>query len=150
MNIEETRKIVKKYFEGKVDKGGNPYIVHLEYVSSFGRNEKEKIIGLLHDILEDTLLTKKDLLNMGFSQEIVDTVFLLTHSKSISYNEYIDRIIQSNNKVAMYIKKIDMENNMDLTRLTNTTEKDVKRVNEKYKPNYMKIVKALEEEHENI
>ena len=39
---------------------------------------------------------------------------------------------------------------MDLTRLKNKTEKDIKRVNEKYKPNYLKIVKALEEENESI
>lgn len=150
MNIEKTRKIVKKYFEDKVDKGNNPYMEHLEYVSFHGRNETEKIVGLLHDILEDTHLTRTDLLDMGFSSEIVDTVFLLTHSKNLSYNEYIERIIKSKNKMAMYIKKIDMEHNMDLTRLKNKTEKDIKRVNEKYKPNYLKIVKALEEENESI
>ena len=77
MNIEETQKLVKKYFKDKVDKGNNPYMEHLEYVSSLGRNETEKIIGLLHDTLEETELTKEELLEFGFSKEIVEVIEIL-------------------------------------------------------------------------
>lgn len=143
MNIEETQKLVKKYFEGKLDKGGKPYIKHLEYVSSRGRNETEKIMGLLHDILEDTNLTANDLLNLGFSKEIVEVVEILTRKKGESYNNYIDSIIMTKNEAALYIKKIDMEHNMDLSRLKNIQIKDILRVKKKYKPNYEKICKAL-------
>ena len=141
--LKRAYEISKKYFEGKLDKGGYPYINHLEYVSSYGRNETEKIIGLLHDILEDTDLAKKDLLEFGFSNEIVDVIEILTRTKDKSYNDYIESIILSKNESALYIKKVDMEHNMDLRRITNIQKKDILRVKNKYKPNYEKICKAL-------
>ena len=144
MNIEETQKLVKKYFKDKVDKGNNPYMEHLEYVSSLGRNETEKIIGLLHDTLEETELTKEELLEFGFSKEIVEVIEILTRTKNESYNEYIESIILSENESALYIKKIDMEHNMDLSRIKNIDEIDILRVENKYKPNYEKICIALE------
>ena len=141
--LEKAYIISKRYFEEKLDKGGYPYINHLEYVSSYGRNETEKIIGLLHDILEDTDLAKKDLLEFGFSNEIVDVIEILTRTKDKSYNDYIESIILSKNESALYIKKVDMEHNMDLRRITNIQKKDILRVKNKYKPNYEKICKAL-------
>lgn len=143
MNLEKTKVFVAKYFKDKVDKGNNPYMEHLEYVSSHGRNETEKIIGLLHDTLEDTELTKEELLEFGFSKEIVEVIEILTRTKNKSYNEYIESIILSENESALYIKKIDMEHNMDLSRIKNIKEKDILRVENKYKPNYKKICKAL-------
>ncbi len=144
MNIEEVRKIVRKKFEGKFDKGNHPYIEHLEYVSSHGRNEKEKIMGLLHDTLEDTDLTKEKLLELGISKEIVEVVDILTREKNTTYNDYIESIISSKNESALYIKKIDLEHNMDLKRIKNITKKDILRVENKYKPNYQKICEALQ------
>ena len=141
--LEKAYIISKRYFEEKLDKGGYPYINHLEYVSSHGRNENEKIIGLLHDILEDTDLTKEKLLEFGFSKEIVLVIELLTRDKNKSYDDYIETIILSENESALYIKKIDMEHNMDLSRIKNIQEKDILRVENKYKPNYKKICKAL-------
>lgn len=143
MNLEKTKVFVAKYFKDKVDKGNNPYMEHLEYVSSHGRNETEKIIGLLHDTLEDTELTKEELLEFGFSKEIVEVIEILTRTKNKSYNDYIESIILSENESALYIKKIDMEHNMDLSRIKNIKEKDILRVENKYKPNYKKICKAL-------
>ena len=143
MNLEKTKVFVAKYFKDKVDKGNNPYMEHLEYVSSHGRNETEKIIGLLHDTLEDTELTKEELLEFGFSKEIVEVIEILARTKNKSYNEYIESIILSENESALYIKKIDMEHNMDLSRIKNIKEKDILRVENKYKPNYKKICKAL-------
>ncbi len=143
MNLEKTKVFVAKYFKDKVDKGNNPYMEHLEYVSSHGRSKTEKIIGLLHDTLEDTELTKEELLEFGFSKEIVEVIEILTRTKNKSYNEYIESIILSENESALYIKKIDMEHNMDLSRIKNIKEKDILRVENKYKPNYKKICKAL-------
>lgn len=143
MNLDKAHELVIKYFGNKKDKGGNPYIWHLEYVSSKGRNEEEKIIGLLHDILEDTILEERDLIKAGFNEKIIKIIKILTRNKKIPYDEYIDSIIKSGNKVALYIKKTDMEHNMDLSRIKNITEKDIERIEEKYKPNYIKICDAL-------
>ena len=143
MNLEKTKVFVAKYFKDKVDKGNNPYMEHLEYVSSHGRNETEKIIGLLHDTLEDTELTKEELLEFGFSKEIVEVIEILTRTKNKSYNDYIESIILSENESALYIKKIDMEHNMDFTRCPNLDEATREKLQKKYTQNYSKICAAL-------
>lgn len=137
--------LAERYFKDQVDKGGNPYMEHLYYVSSRGRNETEKIVGMLHDILEDTSLTESDLISFGISEPLVKKIALLTRDKSISYPDYIDHLLESRDEEVIYVKKIDMENNMDLRRISSVTPKDIERVEKKYKPNYQKICKALEE-----
>lgn len=44
-----------------------------------GGNDEEIATALLHDTLEDTSLTKFDLLNAGINQSVVDAVIALTH-----------------------------------------------------------------------
>lgn len=50
---------------GQKDKSNKPYIFHLLYVMNNVSDLNAKIVGVLHDILEDTNLTKNDLLNYG-------------------------------------------------------------------------------------
>lgn len=145
--LQIAQKLVQKKFKNKVDLGGHPYLEHLEYVSSHGRNEVEKVVGLLHDILEDTDITPKDLMTFGFSKDIIKKIELLTREKHIDYVSYIDHLVESKDENALFIKKIDLENNMDLSRIAITQEKDIDRVNFKYKPAYQKVCKALHDLH---
>lgn len=135
--------IVRRAFLDKKDRGGNPYIEHLLYVSSQVSGKNAKVVALLHDIIEDTMITKEDLLWMNFPQSIVDSVLLVTKREEEIYEEFIERLIQSNNKDALMVKKADMEHNMDLSRIPMITEEDQKRVEKKYKPNYQKIMNKL-------
>ena len=135
--------IVRAVFKNIRDKGGNPYLDHLYYVSDHLKEINMKIVGLLHDLIEDTDITYNDLLEVGFTKNIIDAVELLT--KKEEYDKYIDRIINSNNKIALMVKKVDLENNMDLSRIKKPTSKDYDRLNNKYKPQYKKIVKKIKE-----
>ncbi len=135
--------IVRAVFKNIRDKGGNPYLDHLYYVSDHLKDINMKIVGLLHDLIEDTDITYNDLLEVGFTKNIIDAVELLT--KKEEYDKYIDRIINSNNKIALMVKKVDLENNMDLSRIKKPTSKDYDRLNNKYKPQYKKIVKKIKE-----
>ena len=135
--------IVRAVFKNIRDKGGNPYLDHLYYVSDHLKDINMKIVGLLHDLIEDTDITYNDLLEVGFTKNIIDAVELLT--KKEEYDKYIDRIINCNNKIALMVKKVDLENNMDLSRIKKPTSKDYDRLNNKYKPQYKKIVKKIKE-----
>ena len=135
--------IVRRVFLDKKDRGGSPYIEHLLYVSSQVSGKNAKVVALLHDIIEDTMITKEDLLWMNFPQSIVDSVLLVTKREEEIYEEFIERLIQSNNKDALMVKKANMEHNMDLSRIPMVTEEDQKRVEKKYKPNYQKIMNKL-------
>lgn len=112
------------------DKAGIEYINHPLKVASLVYNEKEKIVALLHDTIEDTYITEQHLIDYGFLNEIIEAVKVLTHSKDVPYMDYIQKI--KGNKLARKVKIADLTHNSDLTRLKNITEKDRKRC-EKYK-----------------
>ena len=143
---EKAKIIVDRVFKDVKDKGGYPYTNHLYSVSEAVDTIEKKIVGLLHDIVEDTDITLDDLLDIRFSDEIVEAVDLVTKRKSEgeSYPEFIDRIIDSNNIIALDVKRADIENNMDLSRIDNPTEKDYERNEKKYKPQYKKLIKVRE------
>lgn len=142
---EKARSIVNEVFKEKKDKGGNPYITHLYTVSNNLDTIEEKTVGLLHDIIEDTEITYKDLEEVGFPKKILEVLELVTRKSNETYDEFINRIIKSNNLTALKVKQKDMENNMDLSRIKNPKEIDKKRIEEKYKPQYKKIINKLGE-----
>lgn len=142
--LYKTLEIVLKLFNGKLDKSGIPYIVHLMKVYEGVSDYQEKIISLMHDILEDTNITVKELEEMGYTKEILDTLIILTKEKGEYYPDYIDRIINSNNIHALNVKLSDLKHNMDITRIKNPTVNDYERVSKRYLPAYNKIQLKLE------
>ena len=132
INTKLTRKamiIAYEAHKNQVDKSGVPYIYHPIHVAEQMDTENECIIALLHDVVEDTNVTIKQLEEV-FSKEIIDILKLLTREENIEYDEYIKRI--KNNSIACKVKIADLTHNLDKTRLDFVTEVDVKR-NEKYK-----------------
>ena len=128
------------FFKDKKDKGGFPYLGHLMYVSNSFDDEDHKIVGLLHDIIEDTVVSKTILLELGFSEKIVDAIVILTRTTD-DYYKYIHDIADSKNMLAIDIKLKDLENNMDLARIKDPVEEDYKRL-EKYKECYKILEKV--------
>lgn len=112
------------------DKCGEPYILHPLRMMVKLTTEEERIAAVLHDVVEDTEVTMKDLKAEGFSQTTLTAVDLLTHDKNKhSYEEFIQRLAP--NPIARAVKLKDLEDNMDLRRLPNPTPKDFQRL-EKY------------------
>lgn len=133
--------ITAKAFENVLDKGGQPYILHCFRVmnNSIG-DEDIKCAAIMHDLVEDTdenseinytfeLLTK-----LGFSDKTIGLLHLLTHQKETSYEDYIKAI--SCNKGATEIKKRDLEDNCNITRIKGMRKKDFDRT-EKYHKAYI-------------
>lgn len=141
---EQAFELVEELFSNKVDKGGHPYIQHLLRVSSNVKGKTAKTVALLHDVIEDTNTTKEDLIKMGFLEEVVEAVDILSRKENETYNEFILRIISSNNPLAIRVKIADLEDNMDLSRISNATQKDIDRVNKRYKPAYESLTKIAE------
>lgn len=128
--------LATKAHAGQVDKAGKPYLLHPIAVADMLKAEEEKIVALLHDVVEDTSLTLIDLRNEGFPDRIVEAVDAITKRSGFSYEEYLQRVKQ--NPLALAVKIADMTHNMDLSRIANPTQKDYARV-EKYK----KLIKKL-------
>lgn len=83
-----------------------------------------------HDVIEDTAYTIDDLRKMGFSEEVLDALDLMTHDKNVPYMEYVAKI--SENEIARTVKLADLRHNSDLTRLDEIDDKARNRI-EKYK-----------------
>ena len=134
---------------GQVRQSGEPYISHplnVAYILSEMHADSDTVCaGLLHDVLEDTETTREDLLEMGYSEFTVSTIETLTRGEKEDYDDYIERIIKSNNKIALEVKLADLKHNMDISRIKNPTPKDLERVEKRYRKAFIKISNKLEE-----
>ena len=124
--LEKALLLAVKAHTGQVDKGGAPYILHPIRVMLACEGEKEKIVALLHDTLEDTALTAADLRRESFPEDIVQAVLCLTRKQDEDYMDYIAHV--SENPLAAGVKCADLQDNMDISRIPNPTEKDFARI----------------------
>lgn len=113
---------------GQFDKGGKPYILHPLAVMSLLNSDDEELqcMALLHDVIEDTKTTWKDLEEIGCSRRIIDAVRALTKMPGQSYDEYKEVVFQ--NKDAMLVKMADLRHNTDIRRLKGVSQKDIDRL----------------------
>jgi len=136
--------LVNKYFKDKNDAGGHDYISHLFSVeegiekeanfyvvdpsSSLGIfYKKAMIVGLLHDILEDTDCTEEELREIGCDDEMIDAIKSVTRKKEEQYYfDFIERV--KKNDIGRLVKIHDLENNMDIKRLNKFGDYEMKRL----------------------
>ena len=111
--IEIALEIALKAHKGQRDLDGKPVILHPLTVALKGNNEDEIVAGLLHDVVEDTGYSFDDLLNAGISAKVVDALRLLTHEKGTDYLDYVRRINDSDNPIAINVKCNDLEHNLE-------------------------------------
>ena len=124
----KTKTALKLCFEAhkeQVDKSGMPYVFHPFHLAEQMTTEETTIVALLHDLIEDTDYTIKDLEDMGFDKAVTDAIALMTHADNIDYMDYVRMI--KNNPIAKAVKLADLMHNSDLTRLDVVDEKALKR-----------------------
>ncbi len=129
----DTKKALKLCFEAhknQTDKSGLPYVYHPFHLAEQMPDEKTTIVALLHDVIEDTSYTLQDLRNMGFDEDILAALELMTHDKNVPYIDYVAKL--KDNPIARTVKLADLSHNSDLTRLDEINEAVLSRV-EKYK-----------------
>ncbi|MFZ1320016.1 MAG: phosphohydrolase [Ignavibacteria bacterium] len=133
MTLARAIEIAFEAHKEQKDKSGEPYILHLTKVMNKGINLKEKIAGILHDLVEDTKWTFKDLEREGLDSEIIYALRCLTKKNDETYDEFIDRV--KTNQLATRVKLNDLEDNLDVKRISLLTSKDTERIN-KYLKSY--------------
>lgn len=136
--LDETIVFAVKVHANQIDKGGQPYIIHVVSVmiglGPFATLE-ERIVALLHDVVEDSegRVTLDTLREMGYTEEIVQAVDSLTkrpdEKGDDGYFRAINRVAE--NPIGRKVKISDLGNNTLPSRNLNPTDKDKKRL-EKY------------------
>lgn len=138
--LKQAINITIKAHEKQVDKSNQPYIGHLFRVMEAGVTLEEKIVGILHDLIEDTKITLANLFMEGFSENIIDAVHTLTKLENEDYDNYIQRVKKSD--LAVRVKLNDLADNMDLRRLKELTDEDVTRMR-KYLSAYNQLTNKI-------
>lgn len=124
--LNKAIEIANRAHAGQVDKAGAPYILHPLRVMMTRSNEIERICAVMHDVVEDSDMTFDELRVEGFSEDVITVLDCLTKRTGESYDDFIDRILV--NETACHVKLADLCDNMDISRITNPTEKDRERI----------------------
>ena len=135
--LERAIEIATEAHRGQFDKAGNDYIGHPLRVMEAGKTTEEKIVGVLHDVVEDSGWSFERLAAEGFSQEVIEALRCVTKlSENEPYDKFIARVKE--NPLAVAVKLNDLTDNMDIRRLPYISDKDVKRLKK-----YLKAYKQL-------
>ncbi|HEV2687243.1 MAG TPA: HD domain-containing protein [Bryobacteraceae bacterium] len=108
------------------EKSGAPYIMHPIRMMLRMDTDAEKMVAILHDVVEDTPWTLDQLRTEGFSEEVVEAVDCVTRRHTETYAEFVERARY--NPVARKVKIADLEDNMDIRRLPNVSDKSLERL----------------------
>lgn len=115
---------------GQTDKCGIPYIFHPYHLAEQMDNEYAVCVALLHDVMEDTDVSR-EALAAEFPEEIMTALDLLTHHPDVPYLEYVEKI--KPNPLAKSVKLADLTHNSDSTRLPLDGADVQRRLEEKYR-----------------
>jgi (p)ppGpp synthase/HD superfamily hydrolase len=128
--LERAIAIAAAAHEGQVDKGGAPYILHPLKVMLRVNTLEERIVAVLHDVVEDCGISFDDLRNEGFSETVLMAIASVTKVPDESYEAFVERVAQ--NPIGRVVKLADLEENSDLSRIAQPSWEDLERV-EKYR-----------------
>ncbi len=143
--LQRAISIAVEAHEGQVDKGGNPYILHPMRIMMSLRTIDEMIVGVLHDVVEDCSdrgFGWERLKEEGFSKTVLDALKSVTktpeeerHFKTLNgedrvtaYLRFVDRA--KSNPIGRRVKRADIYDNLNVTRIDKLTEKDLARLNQ--------------------
>jgi len=110
--IKKAADYAYKVHSGQQREGGEPFFNHVYRVAQkVSQDPIEVAAAYLHDTVEDRRARPESILFV-FGQEVYDIVMLLTRGAEESYKDYIKRIIDSGNIIAMRVKLADNEDNI--------------------------------------
>jgi (p)ppGpp synthase/HD superfamily hydrolase len=128
--LERAIAIAATAHAGQVDKGGAPYILHPLKVMLRMSTLEQRIVAVLHDVVEDCGVSLDELRKEGFSEDVLTAIESVTKVPGESYEDFIDRA--AHNPIGRVVKLADLEENSDLSRIASPSWEDLERI-EKYR-----------------
>lgn len=125
--LDKAAKICVTKHVGQRDKSGTAYFLHPMRVAMRCCTDEEKIVAMLHDVIEDTDVTAENLLEDGFPKYIVDSVLSVTKETGESYEDFVARA--KANPIGRVVKLYDLEDNLNVLRLDTLTDDMAQRYN---------------------
>ena len=144
-DLDEALNLVANHFRGIKDKSGSPYVLHCIRVMMTVDSIDAKMVAVMHDLVEDTPMTLKQLRESGFSNAVINGVDLVTHKEDVTYSDYIVAI--KDNPLATEVKLADLKDNTALSRTLyreNSSSRDCVRI-QKYLLSYQFLTDVIDE-----
>ncbi len=113
--LETAIQIAVKAHTGQKEFNGHPYVMHPLRVMHRVNTDDEKIVAVLHDVIEDTKWTPAMLARRGFPKHLLDALACVTIRNGEPYPDAIRRA--ASNAISRRVKLADLEDNMDIRRL---------------------------------
>lgn len=141
--LERAIEIATHAHAGDTDKGGETYIRHPLRVMRAMDTDEERIVAVLHDVVEDSEWTLNKI-EEEFDEEVREAVACLTKDEekreqmddtTYYLTEFIPKA--ADNEIARKVKQADVKDNIDITRLPEVSEDDL--------PRLQKYQKALQQ-----
>lgn len=128
--LERAIAIAADAHAGQVDKAGAPYILHPLRVMLAQTDPEARLVAVLHDVVEDSEWTADALRAEGFSDAVLRGIDAVTRREGETYEAFVERARLD--PLGRPVKRADLIDNSDLSRIADPTEKDRDRV-EKYR-----------------
>ena len=126
--LERAIAIAAQAHAGQTDKAGEPYILHPLRLMLAMETGLERIVAVLHDVVEDSGITLEKLRAEGFAEEAVAAIDALTKRDGESKMDAAARA--KGNALALRVKLADNADNQDMILTSDPTEADVARIEE--------------------
>ncbi len=124
--LEDAIALAVEAHRGQRDKAGQTYLLHPQRVFVRQETEPERMVAILHDVVEDTPWTLERLRELGYPEEVLGALDCLTKREGETYEAFIERVLP--HPLARRVKRADLEDNMDVRRLPAVTAKDAERL----------------------
>jgi len=124
--LSDAVSLAARAHRGQKDKGDKAYILHPLRLMIAMETEAEQMAAVLHDVIEDTDWTIKELRRSGYPEEVLEALEHLSRDPGESYDDFIKRA--ADNRISTKVKIADLEDNMNIVRLNVLGEKDMKRL----------------------
>ena len=111
MTYEEALELALRAHRGQKDKVGEPYIRHPIRVAERVEGDDARVVALLHDVLEDTDMTREDLRRAGVDGQLLEALELLTRTAGQEYADYVAAV--ADNDLARAVKLADVADNLE-------------------------------------
>lgn len=145
MNLQRAIEIAVEAHKGQVDKAGSLYVLHPLRVMMSLDTEDEKIVGVLHDVVEDCEgWTWDRLRSEGFSDKIIDALQSVSKTpeeeaefSSLKATGSEDAVRQhyfafvrraAANEIGRKVKMADIDDNLDVSRIKTLSNEDIIRL----------------------
>lgn len=116
VSLKRAIEIATEAHRGQVDKANEPYILHSRRVMDQVDSIDEKIVGILHDVVEkNPQWSLRRLEGEGFQSTIIEAVDAMTRRAGESYEDLVSRAAA--NPIGRAVKMADLRDNIQMAQL---------------------------------